>query len=321
MRHRRSLARRLGCAVLIAAALAPAAAAASSPVVVKHPRFLRVTSTGQGFAAGDYQLVPPTTADAGGLLTNVKTGTRTPVTAPAGCTNFLMSANSLLLKCFSPAASPFLLYSFNSQAERPLSFAGVPDALGTKWAELKQFSDQTAHAAVVYAYQSLTTGQVVADPRRAGGSVTVDLDAPGLTRHVCRPLTVPHASANPTRATPGSLTILGTTGVGIGLYPALSTHAARTVLQRCGSRNRVVIDRMGGELVDSRSLVLWQGAPDRLLGYALPGLRPIEIDIPKRLAGWTTNLALNSRNVYFPSVSGTWSLPLDTVKALSRPSR
>jgi hypothetical protein len=310
----RRLVRSALCLMVAASACTSVAVASPRAIVLGHPRFVRVASAGLVFAAGDYQLVSVDQTGGGGVLTDLKTSSRTRIDAPTGCGDFLMSASALLFKCDGSATSAFQLYSFRSRTARPISFPGEPEALGTRWVEVAEYSDQTEHPAIRHAYENLMTGAVVADPRRAGGDVTVDLNASGLTVRACDPLTVPRASEVPTITAPGTLTILGWFGLGVGHYPSISAHGTATVLQRCGSRTGHAIDRRGGRLVASSSLILWQAAPDRLSGYALPDLRPIRVDLSSRLAVWTADLSLNNRKLYFEGKDGTWSLDLSTIR-------
>lgn len=290
------------------------AGAAPARLIVKHPRFTRVAAASSGItvlAAGSYQLRPSGADNAGGELLNVVTGARDTVLAPVGCRNGLMSRSAVLFICDPPATSTYQLYSFGSRSVRSLSLAGGPEMLGSAWVQIAQESDPTPHAKITIAFQNLLTGRVVADPRRGGGRVDIDLNSPRLTEKVCSPLTVPSAAAPPDAAAPGSLTMLGDFGLGNGRYPALAKHGRTTMLQRCGTRTQRQIDPVGGQLAANASVVVWQAAPSRLVGFDLPSLRPVQIDLPSSLSGWASSLSLNSRDLYVQASSGaTWRLPL-----------
>jgi hypothetical protein len=172
-----------------------------------------------------------------------------------------------------------------------LGFAGI----GTHWIEFVITCGYHC-APTTYAFQDLDTGQVVGEPAgwKAGGSAIPDLDSPGLTRKLCKGVTVPSGFPDPEDPgffPPGDLALAGPFAVGVDWYHARSGAVEdRYLLQRCGSKLRQTLAtgipsgyRPG---VDSTAVAWW--------GYGSEGVAIHGVFLPSRKAFTIRNLLLNS---------------------------
>ncbi len=180
------------------------------------------------------------------------------------------------------------------------------------------------------AFQSLRTGQAIADP--SGGSTTVNLDSPGLTEKVCTPLTVPRVSFSPYGDRPGSLTPAGAFEIAAGNGGAY--------LERCGSHlheflTAGVLSRSAAPSESTAGCaslacppdanahaIIWEAPAGRLSGIFLPSRQRFSIPVPARVdpslgIGADYQLALTTTTLYLnvgarPGHRGIWTIPAPT---------
>ena len=197
---------------------------------------------------------------------------------------------------YSPSRRRWLSVSPNPDLVPPCAaqFCDVieyfPIAAGRSWIAYEQARCDTGgeHCGTYHVFQNLRTGELRQDP--GGGAAVVDLNAPDLTRHVCRPLRVPTTlPAYNTRPIAGLLSFYGSFAVAIGG----DVRGNSAYLERCGRRtHRLLSSAAGPDLgalvtpaVNMRELV-WIAQPRAWLSaLTLPGLRPFTIRLPKGLVG------------------------------------
>jgi hypothetical protein len=319
-----ALAAAVAIAAAIVAMMTAAMAGASSrsqkpPVVRPQFRFVADASwlwTGARYALAGLGAPPPlpgVVANTPATLIDDQTGQRTTITRP-GCNCVPVSALEppnlpwIPFDCAAPGQPPVPeLYSHatrqwlavhRSADLPPGPCGGFCDvsyglrAAGRYWLAYERgICDGVGdfqHCSTHYLYQNLQTGALRQDP--APGSAAVDLNAPDLTRRVCRPLRVP-TTLPPYNVKPilGSVTFYGSFAVAIG--GDLESNAA--YLERCGTHlHRLLTSADGPELgavvrpaANTREVV-WIAHPRPFLSaLTLPGLRPFTIRLPDRLVG------------------------------------
>jgi hypothetical protein len=134
--------------------------------------------------------------------------------------------------------------------------------------------------------QNIRTRELRQDPW--GGTTTVDLNAPDLTRPVCTPLRAPTIFGPYNAPVPGSLTFYGSFAVSIGG----DQNGSEVYLERCGTHlHRLLTTAPLGRLAvvgANTHEVVWMAHPGRILNaLTLPGLRPFTIRLPNRLVART----------------------------------
>lgn len=294
-------------ALLWAGVAAPAVAsthrhkpARPSQPLVLSPGFHQITGSGPVLTDGRYTYVVghpyEVNAATPGSLIDEQPGRRTAVSTPAGCVSAAIGGGRLVFGCAGkPGAFLVIkLYSLSSgrltnlppaaQLERyddgcasdsspgcGVSLTGI----GRAWIE---FDETCYHCGDNYVFQNLRTGKVRRDPTSL--TTVPDLNSSSLARKVCSPLQVV-----------GSLEFLGPF--------AIARHAG-TFLERCGTRLRERIDRVGTPLVTSNHLVVWQPPVlSELDGVLLPSLRRVVIKLPRRFTqNMYIHVVLSSRNLY-----------------------
>jgi hypothetical protein len=133
-------------------------------------------------------------------------------------------------------------------------------------------------------FQNIGTGELRQDP--SGGSTTVDLNAPDLTRMVCTPLRAPTTFEPYGGPAPGSLTFYGSFALSTG-----GENGSEVYLERCGTHlHRLLAKASLGPAIAGANTheVVWMARPGPILSaLTLPGLRPFTIRLPNRLVART----------------------------------
>jgi hypothetical protein len=160
-------------------------------------------------------------------------------------------------------------------------------AAGRYWLEYAHFicDSGNQHCSRDNLFQNIGTGELRQDP--SGGSTTVDLNAPDLTRMVCTPPRAPTTFEPYGGPVPGSLTFYGSFAVSIGG----DQNGSEVYLERCGTHlHRLLSTVPVGPAVAGANTheVVWMARPGRILSaLTLPGLRPFTIRLPNRLVART----------------------------------
>jgi hypothetical protein len=199
-----------------------------------------------------------------------------------------------------------------------------PEGAGSAWLQYDHESCDTGgqHCSSSSVFQNLSTGELRQDP--SGGATTVDLNAPNLSRTVCRPLTVPTTfELYAPGPVPGSLTFHGSFALAIG---GGGENGPRVYLERCGTHLHRLLTTAPLEqsvVVGANTHeVIWMSHPHFLSALTLPGLRPFTIRLPRRLIARTCSpddysacvaqIALTSRRLYLLTASypaQLWTAP------------
>jgi hypothetical protein len=179
------------------------------------------------------------------------------------------------------------------------------------------------HCSFNNVFQNIGTGELRQDP--SGGTTTVDLNAPNLTRTVCGPLRVP-TTLEPYAAgpVPGSLTFYGSFALSIGG----DENGSEVYLERCGTHLHRLLTKAPPErpavVGANMHEVVWMAHPERFLSaLTLPGLRPFTIRLPNRLVARTCSrddystcvaqIALTNQRLYLltagPYPEHLWATP------------
>jgi hypothetical protein len=318
-----ALAAAVGMTAAIIGLMPAAAAGASSrarshqPPVVR-PRFRHVVDAAWVWAGARYALAGPGAPPLGPVayrpatLIDDQTGQRRTI-GQAGCNPVPPSAleppdlpwvpfdcapigQPAVPELYSPATGRWLAVSPNPGLSPPCAtaFCDVidyfPRAAGRYWLAYEQATCDAdgQHCSVRNVFQNIQSGELRQDP--SGGSTAIDLNAPNLTRTVCRPLSVP-TTLPPynTEPVPGSLIFYGSFALAIGG----DRGASAAYLDRCGTRLHRLLttadDPTPDDLVrpaaNTRE-VAWIAHPRPFLSaLTLPGLQPFTIRLPNRLVG------------------------------------
>jgi hypothetical protein len=331
----------VGVALTIMSSSAMAHTSASPPVVLR-PHFTPVRS--QGFlASGRYAFVrSPIDSRYSGVVIDQRTGRRTRLSFPGGCSAETLGGPYIALQCLDAAGFPVSpqLYDMRTRTTSsvtassslqaaygcPVSITdpgclGEITAIGTHWLSVGATDASTPNPETVY-FQNLTTGQVLADPATA--MTNINLNSPALAERACAPLSIPTVQTY-LGARPGSLTAGGRFEIAAG--------QGGVYLERCGSHLHEFLtstleppgytDGLAAcaafacPPAHNARMVIWQAPHSRLSGIFLPSRRRFTIPIPRAVnltsvAHPRYTLALTNTTLYLnPRLSGDkiWSTP------------
>jgi hypothetical protein len=296
----------VGCLSVASSGIATATAT-GSPVHAYRPVWHAMPPIDAVLAAGDDAVLVPQAGLTGqATLVDQATGvSRTIAVGGPGCAPAAMSATAVLWTCNPPA--PQAQWGAYLQSLQTGAVTRLPDVamgtirLGVDWAQADVLADPTisTHSNTVREFINLTTGQVRADRSQIRGRIYPDLDAPGLFRTACSPITVP-GSPDPAAQddVPGSITFFGSTAVlgdpdGAGIL-----H-----VRRCGSRRSRTLRTPGvaADVADNGEILVWSEAlgSTQLDGFVPRTGERFTITLPTASGiRFTGAIELNRRTVY-----------------------
>jgi hypothetical protein len=228
---------------------------------------------------------------------------------------------------YSPATGQWQAVSPSPGAVQSCDSSNCTDdflaAAGRYWLEYNHAicDSGNQHCSYSNVFQNIPTGELRQDPSAA--TTMVDLNAPDLTRPVCKPLRVPTIFGPYNAPAPGLLTFYGSFAVSIGG----DGNGSEVYLERCGTHLHRLLTTapLGGLAVVGANTreVVWMAHPPFLSALTLPGLRPFTIRLPNRLVARSCSpedystcvaqIALTNQRLYLltagPSPAHLWAAP------------